>query len=78
MVTLEEETRMMDLVETISHYAQIYHQGNVQLVSYDGENVRVHFGGACEGCPMAPQTLHEVVERTILDLFPNVKKVEAV
>jgi Fe-S cluster biogenesis protein NfuA len=78
MTTPEEYTRMKEVVETISHYAQIYHNGNVELVSFDGENVRVKMGGACEGCPLMPWTLKMTVERTIHDLFPNVKSVEAV
>ncbi|MCL4488125.1 MAG: NifU family protein [Chloroflexi bacterium] len=73
-----ELQRMQELVQTISHYAEIYHNGNVQLVSYDGANVVVHLGGACEGCPLLPWTLHRVVESTIRDLFPNVKQVTAV
>jgi Fe-S cluster biogenesis protein NfuA len=35
-------------------------------------------GGACEGCPLMPWTLKMTVERTIHDLFPQVKSVEAV
>ena len=78
MTTQEEFARMKEVVETISHYAQIYHNGNVELVSFDGEHVRVKMGGACEGCPLMPWTLKMTVERTIHDLFPNVKSVEAV
>ncbi len=78
MSTPNELQRMQELVQTISHYAEIYHNGNVQLVSYDGANVVVHLGGACEGCPLMPWTLHRVVESTIRDLFPNVKQVSAV
>ena len=74
----EEFGRMKEVVETISHYAQIYHNGNVELVSFDGERVTVKMGGACEGCPLLPWTLKMTVERTIRDLFPNVKSVEAV
>jgi Fe-S cluster biogenesis protein NfuA len=69
---------MKEVVETISHYAQIYHNGNVELVAFDGEHVQVRMGGACEGCPLMPWTLKMTVERTIHDLFPNVKSVEAV
>jgi Fe-S cluster biogenesis protein NfuA len=78
MITQEEFARMKEVVETISHYAQIYHNGNVELVSFDGEHVQVKMGGACEGCPLMPWTLKMTVERTIHDLFPNVKSVEAV
>ena len=78
MTTAEEFARMKEVVETISHYAQIYHNGNVELVAFDGEHVQVKMGGACEGCPLLPWTLKMTVERTIHDLFPNVKSVEAV
>jgi Fe-S cluster biogenesis protein NfuA len=78
MTTAEEFARMREVVETISHYAQIYHNGNVELVAFDGEHVQVKMGGACEGCPLMPWTLKMTVERTIHDLFPNVKSVEAV
>jgi Fe-S cluster biogenesis protein NfuA len=74
----DEFGRMKEVVETISHYAQIYHNGSVELVSFDGEHVTVKMGGACEGCPLLPWTLKMTVERTIRDLFPNVKSVEAV
>ncbi len=78
MTGAEEFARMKEVVETISHYAQIYHNGNVELVAFDGEHVQVRMGGACEGCPLLPWTLKMTVERTIHDLFPNVKSVEAV
>ena len=70
-----ERQRMQETVQTISHYAEIYHNGKVDLASFDGDNVVVHFGGACDGCPLMPWTLHRVVESTIRDLFPKVKNV---
>jgi Fe-S cluster biogenesis protein NfuA len=73
-----EFQRMQETIQTISHYAEIYHNGKVDLVSYDGTDVVVHLGGACEGCPLMPWTLHRVVEGTIRDLFPTVKQVTAV
>jgi len=72
-----ETQRMQETIQTISHYAEIYHNGSVKLVSFDGENVVVEFGGACEGCPLMPWTLHRVVESTVRDLFPKVKNVTA-
>ncbi len=78
MSTVTEFQRMQETVQTISHYAEIYHNGKVELVSFDGSDVVVHLGGACEGCPLMPWTLHRVVEGTIRDLFPNVKQVTAV
>ena len=77
-MTVESEIeRMQDLIETISHYAEAYHNGKVSLVSFDGEAVKVHFSGECEGCPLLPWTLKMTVERTVHDLFPRVKSVEA-
>jgi Fe-S cluster biogenesis protein NfuA len=78
MAAANEQQRMQETVQTISHYAEIYHNGKVELVSFDGTKVVVHLGGACEGCPLMPWTLHRVVEGTIKDLFPNVKEVTAV
>ncbi len=78
MASVNEFQRMQETVQTISHYAEIYHNGRVDLVSFDGTDVVVHLGGACEGCPLMPWTLHRVVEGTIRDLFPNVKNVTAV
>ena len=72
-----EAQRMSETIQTISHYAEIYHNGSVKLVSFDGENVVVEFGGACDGCPLMPWTLHRVVESTVRDLFPKVKQVTA-
>jgi Fe-S cluster biogenesis protein NfuA len=78
MAAVDEFQRMQETIQTISHYAEIYHNGKVELVSFDGDNVVVHMGGACEGCPLMPWTLHRVVEGTVRDLFPNVKQVTAV
>lgn len=78
MAAISEFQRMQETIQTISHYAEIYHKGKVELVSFDGTNVVVHLGGACEGCPLMPWTLHRLVEGTIRDLFPNVKQVTAV
>ena len=78
MTPQSEYERMEDLIETISHYAEVYHNGKVSLMSFDGESVQVHFSGHCEGCPLLPWTLKMTVERTVHDLFPLVKSVEAV
>lgn len=78
MSTSTEFDRMQETIQTISHYAEIYHNGSVKLVSFDDETVVVQFGGACEGCPLMPWTLTRIVESTVRDLFPKVKAVKAV
>jgi len=66
------------LIESISAYIDYYHGGSVQMVSYDGETLRVKLSGACLGCPLSPTTLHGWVEGTVRQFFPDLKSVEAV
>lgn len=75
--TFTEEERLKALVERISAYIEHFHGGSVELVSFDGKNVKVRLGGACLGCPLSPATLHGWVEGTIRQFFPEVESVEA-
>lgn len=55
------------------------HGGDVEFVELDPENiVRVRLSGACGGCPMAAQTLKNVVEARLRQKVPEVARVEAV
>ncbi len=71
------QERMEALIQQLNAYIEHYHGGSVELVSFDGENVKVHLGGSCLGCPLSPNTLHGWVEGTIRQFFPEVKTVEA-
>jgi Fe-S cluster biogenesis protein NfuA len=73
-----DEERVRALIESISAYIDYYHGGSVQMVSYDGETLRVKLSGACLGCPLSPTTLHGWVEGTVRQFFPDLKSVEAV
>ena len=73
-----DEERVRALIESISAYIDYYHGGSVQMVSYDGETLRVKLSGACLGCPLSPTTLHGWVEGTVRQFFPDLKNVEAV
>lgn len=73
-----ETIRMQALISQLNAYIEIYHGGSVELVSFDGKDVRVRLGGACLGCPLSPNTLHGWVEGTIRQFFPDVVSVEAV
>ncbi len=76
---LERETRMMNtLIEYISGFIEAYHNGSVEVVDFDGETLKVHFGGACVGCHMAAWTLRMTVENTVRQFFPGIKQVVAV
>ena len=73
-----ETERMEALIRTISSYVEHYHGGEVEMVGYEDEVVTVHLSGACEGCNLAPVTLHGWVEGTVKQFFPQVKTVVAV
>jgi Fe-S cluster biogenesis protein NfuA len=49
----------------------------VEMVSYGDDRLIVHMSGACDGCNLAPVTLHGWVEGTVKQFFPNLKEVVA-
>ena len=77
-VNASVEERMRALIESLSAYIENYHGGAVELVSFDGEALKVHLSGACLGCPLSPVTLHGWVEGTVRQFFPDLKSVESV
>jgi len=76
--TATAEERMRALIETLSAYIENFHGGSVDLVSFDGETLRIRMSGACLGCPLSPVTLHGWVEGTVRQFFPDLKSVESV
>ena len=52
--------------------------GDVELVSVDGNVVKVRLQGACKGCPMSQMTLKNGIERFVKQEIPEVDRVEAV
>jgi Fe-S cluster biogenesis protein NfuA len=52
--------------------------GDVELVSVDGNVVKVRLQGACKGCPMSQMTLKEGIERFVKQEIPEIDRVEAV
>ena len=75
--SLDDEARMRGLVEFLSAYIEQYHGGSVGMVSFDGKVLVVEMGGACEGCPLSPHTLHGWVEGTVRQFFPDIEEVRA-
>lgn len=71
-----DQERMKALIEQLDSYISHYHGGGVELVSYEGNTVKVKLGGACLGCPLSPVTLHGWVEGTIHQFFPDVQVIE--
>ncbi|MEO0107894.1 MAG: NifU family protein [candidate division WOR-3 bacterium] len=53
--------------------------GDVELVEITPEGVaRVRLTGGCSGCPLAGLTLAMSVERTLVRLIPEIKRIEPV
>lgn len=73
-----EEEKMQALVEAISSYIEYYHGGAVEMVGYSENTLQVRLLGACEGCDLAPVTLHGWVEGTVRQFFPDLDRVESV
>jgi Fe-S cluster biogenesis protein NfuA len=71
------QEQLKGLIEQLDAYISQYHGGSVELVDFDGKTVKVHLGGACDGCPLSPTTLHGWVEGTIRQFFPEIEAVEA-
>ncbi len=73
----DDEERMRALIEVLSSYIEHYHGGAVEMVSYVDDRLTVHMSGACNGCNLAPVTLHGWVEGTVKQFFPDLKEVVA-
>jgi Fe-S cluster biogenesis protein NfuA len=75
-VTSPKEEQLKVLLDQLSAYIEQFHGGSVEFVSFDGQNLKVHLGGACLGCPLSPSTLHGWVEGTVRQFFPEITSVE--
>jgi Fe-S cluster biogenesis protein NfuA len=73
-----DEERVRDLVETLSSYMERYHGGSIEVVSFDGDTLKIRMMGACVGCPLSQGTVHGWVEGNVRQFFPDLKTVEAV
>jgi Fe-S cluster biogenesis protein NfuA len=75
--TMDSE-RMQALINNLAGYMEMFHGGSVELVSFDGETLRVRLKGHCIGCTLSEVTLHGWIEGTVRPFFPSLKRVEAV
>ncbi len=73
-----DKERMQALIEVLSAYIEYYHGGAVEMVSYENNHLTVRMSGACDGCNLAPVTLHGWVEGTVKQFFPDLERVDAV
>jgi Fe-S cluster biogenesis protein NfuA len=73
-----EEERMSTLIDLLSSYMERFHDGAIEMVSFDGETLKIRLLGACVGCALANGTIHGWVEGNVRQFFPDLKSVEAV
>ena len=66
------DEQMENLIQSISAYIEQYHGGSAELISFEGDVVKVKLGGACSGCPLSTATLKGWVQGTINQFFPEV------
>lgn len=53
--------------------------GDAEVVDVTPEGrALIHLSGACGGCPMSPQTLHQGIERILQAEVPQITGVESV
>lgn len=75
-MTLKEQVQ--EVLEKIRLHLQS-HGGDVELVEVsDDGTVQVRLQGACQGCPLAQQTMSMGIERILKEEIPEVVTVEAV
>jgi len=74
-VEATEQERMKALIEVLSSYIEYYHGGAVEMESYQNDTLTVRMTGACDGCNLAPVTLHGWVEGTVKQFFPDLERV---
>jgi Fe-S cluster biogenesis protein NfuA len=72
------EERMRTLIELLSSYVERYHNGAIEMISYDGHTLKIRLLGACVGCALASGTVHGWVEGNVREFFPDLESVQAV
>ena len=55
--------------------ALMAHEGDVELISYKSQVVKVKLHGKCSGCPSAYLTTEELIAAKIKEKMPEVKDV---
>ena len=69
--------RVAKIIEEIRPMLQ-NHGGDCELIKVEDAIVYVELQGACNGCPMAVQTLKQGIEQQIKELIPEILKVEQI
>jgi Fe-S cluster biogenesis protein NfuA len=70
------DTRIQKALDRVRPYLGS-HAGGVEYVGVDGEGIaRLRLEGSCDGCAGSAATVHNAVERAVLEAAPEVRRVE--
>ena len=72
------EEKVKKLIEEKVRPALQMDGGDIELVSVDGDEVKVRLKGACHGCPSAAMTLEMGVKRMLQNEIPEIKSVVSI
>ncbi len=68
------EKQIIDIINEIRPFLNS-DGGDVEFIKYEDNIVYVKLLGACSGCHMASVTLNDVIEATLINEIPEIKKV---
>lgn len=67
--------KVEEILETKVRPQLAAHYGNIELIGVQNGVVEVKLLGQCSGCPSAKFTIEEIVEATLKESLPEIKKV---
>jgi len=67
--------KVEEILENMVRPQLATHYGNIELISVENGIVEVKLLGECSGCPSAKFTIEDVVETTLREALPGIKKV---
>jgi len=71
------EGKVSEVIEKIRVYLQS-HGGDIDIVAFEGRDLKVRLKGACAGCPGATYTLKMGVEAALREEVPGFGNIIAV
>ena len=73
-----ELAQIIAIVDAEIRPALQMHGGDLQIIDYDNNTLRIEYQGACGGCPSAMYGTLHMIEQTLREKFnPNISVVPA-
>jgi len=66
--------KMQKVIKEKVHSMLSAHNGDIELIEVTSDGfVKVRLTGACAACPSAQQTMSEVIEAAVKEVYPEIK-----